>query len=101
MQWIFLKILIFINKNWPNGPRIGCKSPSSLIKFIEMDGDLEKELEEFESYFEWMKLWICEVVKNKYLLSKKILDKCLFIGKWLEKICQFEKKLEIFHVLKM
>jgi hypothetical protein len=47
-----LKILIFINKNWPNGPRIGCKSPSSLIKFIEMDGDLEKELEEFESYFE-------------------------------------------------
>jgi hypothetical protein len=47
-----LKNLIFINKNWPNGFRIGCKSHSSLVKFIEMDGDLEKELEEFESYFE-------------------------------------------------
>jgi hypothetical protein len=38
---------------------------------MEMDGDLEKGLEEFESSFERMKLWICEVVRNKYLLSKK------------------------------
>jgi hypothetical protein len=48
---------------------------------MEMDGDLEKKLEEFESFFEQMKLWICKVVRNKYLLSKKKLDKCLFIGK--------------------
>jgi hypothetical protein len=48
---------------------------------MEMDGDLEKGLEEFESSFERMKLWICEVVRNKYLLSKNILDKFFFIGK--------------------
>jgi hypothetical protein len=43
---------------------------------MEMDGDFKKKLEEFESSFEQMKLWICEVVRNKYLLSRKILDKC-------------------------
>jgi hypothetical protein len=46
-----LEILIFVSKNWPNGPRIGCKSPSNLVEFI-IHGDLEKELEEFESSFE-------------------------------------------------
>jgi hypothetical protein len=24
-----LKKLIFVNKNWPNGPKIGCRSPSN------------------------------------------------------------------------
>jgi len=33
-------------------PRIGCKSPSSLIEFIDIDLDLEKKLEEFEGSFE-------------------------------------------------
>jgi hypothetical protein len=47
-----LKKLIFINKNWPNDPRTCCKSPFSLVEFMEMDGDLERELEEFESSFE-------------------------------------------------
>jgi hypothetical protein len=28
---------IFVNKNWPNDPRIGCKSPSNLVEFIEND----------------------------------------------------------------
>jgi hypothetical protein len=27
--------LIFVSKNWANDPRIGCKSPSSLMNFIE------------------------------------------------------------------
>jgi hypothetical protein len=44
--------LIFINKKWRNYPRIGCKSPFSLVEFIEMDADLEKDLEKFESSFE-------------------------------------------------
>jgi hypothetical protein len=44
--------LIFVSKNWPNDPRIGCKSPSSLADFIEKDFNLEKELEEFEGAFE-------------------------------------------------
>jgi hypothetical protein len=29
-----------------------CKSPFSLIKFIDMDGDLKEELEEFKCSFE-------------------------------------------------
>jgi len=32
--------LIF-SKNWPNDARVGCKSPSDLIEFIEMDEQLE------------------------------------------------------------
>jgi hypothetical protein len=48
-----LEKLIFVNKNWLNDFRIDCKSPSSLVKFIDIDGDLEKELEEFESFLEW------------------------------------------------
>jgi hypothetical protein len=44
--------LIFVSKNWPNDPRIGCKSLSSLVDFIESDFNLEKEFEEFEGAFE-------------------------------------------------
>ncbi len=47
-----LEKLIFINKNWPNDPRIWCKSPFNLLKFLEMDMDLEEELEQFEGKFE-------------------------------------------------
>ncbi len=46
------KNLIFVNKNWLNDPRIGCKTSSNLVEFIIMNLDLEKELEEFESEFE-------------------------------------------------
>jgi len=47
-----LEKLIFVNKNWPNDPKIGCKSPSKLLKFFEGDTYLEKELEEIEGEFE-------------------------------------------------
>jgi hypothetical protein len=47
-----LEKLIFSNKNWPNDPRIGCKSPSKVLEFLERDVDLEVELEEFEGEFE-------------------------------------------------
>jgi hypothetical protein len=46
------KNLIFINKNWLNDPRIGGKTSSNLVEFIETNVDLEKELKEFESEFE-------------------------------------------------
>jgi hypothetical protein len=46
-----LEKLIFVNKSWPNDPRIGCKSPSSLVELINIDVDLEKEIEEFEFIF--------------------------------------------------
>ncbi len=52
LQTIFLKKLIFINKNWPNDPKIGCKCPFNLLKFLEKDIDLEEEFEEFEGEFE-------------------------------------------------
>ncbi len=41
-----------MSKNWPNDLRIGCKSSSSLVDFIESDFNLEEELEEFEGAFE-------------------------------------------------
>jgi hypothetical protein len=44
--------LIFVSKNWPNDPRIGCKPPSSLVDFIESDLSFEEEFEEFEGAFE-------------------------------------------------
>ncbi len=44
-----LKKLMFVNKNWSNNPKIGCKSPSNLVEFPEKDVDLE---EEFEGEFE-------------------------------------------------
>jgi len=38
-----LKKLIFVNKNWPCDPKIGCKSSSNLLEFLERDMDLEEE----------------------------------------------------------
>lgn len=44
--------LIFVNKNWPNNCRIGCKPFFSLVDLIEVDIKLEEELKEFEGTFE-------------------------------------------------
>jgi hypothetical protein len=44
--------LIFVNKNWPNDPKISYKSLSSLVELIEINENLEKELQEFEGTFE-------------------------------------------------
>ncbi len=44
--------LVFVSKNWPSDAKVGCKSSSDLIKFIEMDEQLEKKLQEFEGKFE-------------------------------------------------
>jgi hypothetical protein len=41
----------FVNKSWRNDPRIGYKSPSSLVELINIDVDLQKEIEEFEFVF--------------------------------------------------
>jgi hypothetical protein len=34
LQTYNLKKLIFVNKNWPNDLRVGCKSPSNFVKLI-------------------------------------------------------------------
>ncbi len=44
-----LNKLIFVNKNWPNDPKIGCKSSFSLVDLIKTNLNLE---EEFERAFE-------------------------------------------------
>jgi len=41
--------IIFVSKNWPSDPRMGCSSPSSVIELIEADLALEEQYEgEFE-----------------------------------------------------
>jgi hypothetical protein len=39
-------------KNLPNDARVGCKSPTDLIEFIEMNEQLEEKLQKFEGAFE-------------------------------------------------
>jgi hypothetical protein len=47
-----LEKLIFVNKNWPNDLRIGRKSPSNLLEFLEKYVDLKKEFKKFVGEFE-------------------------------------------------
>ncbi len=46
--------LIFVNKNWPKDPIIGCKSPSNLVDLIEINLKSLKEL------LKGTKLWSCK-----------------------------------------
>jgi hypothetical protein len=41
----YLDKLVIVNNKWPNGPKIGCKSLSSLVDFIEINVNLEKVFE--------------------------------------------------------
>ncbi len=43
---------IQLSKNQPTDFKFSCKSPSSLAKFIQRDGNLE-ELKKSEGAFEW------------------------------------------------
>jgi len=52
LQIEIFKKLIFVNKNWLDEPRVGCKAPSNLIWFLKRDIDLEEELKKFEGDFE-------------------------------------------------
>ncbi len=60
--------MIFVNKIWSNDPRVRCKSPFHLIKFLERDIDLEDELEECEGEFERMKLLKCKNATNQFFV---------------------------------
>jgi len=44
--------LIFVNKNWPNDVKVGCKAPSNLVELIDSETNLEDELNEFEGSLE-------------------------------------------------
>jgi hypothetical protein len=41
-----------VSKIWSNDARVGCKTPSSLVKLIIFKINLEEELNEFEGSFE-------------------------------------------------
>ncbi len=43
---------IFMNKNWLDDARMGCKALNNLIMLIDFKLDIEHELNEFESSFE-------------------------------------------------
>jgi len=47
-----LNKIIFVSKNWPSDPRVGCSSSFSLIELIEADLVLAEELEQYEGEFE-------------------------------------------------
>ncbi len=40
-----------MNKIWPNDLKVGCKFQFNLIKYIETNENLKKELEKFEVAF--------------------------------------------------
>jgi len=45
-----------VSKNWPNDPRISCKSLSVLANFIESDLNEEEEVEEAFERHEFVEL---------------------------------------------
>ncbi len=71
--------MIFIDKNWPNDPRTGCKSPSNLVGFLEKDVDLEKELKSLKVNLKGMKLLKCKTSIIKILFSVEKLFVTMFV----------------------
>ncbi len=73
--------MIFVSKNWPNDLKVGCKSPSNLVEFIEVNWDLEKGLEQFEGDFkrdEVSELKICEMTTFATMLILFLKIKLIF-----------------------
>jgi len=42
-----LEKLMFVSKNWPNDSKAGSKGSCNLVKFVEMNVNLEKKLQFF------------------------------------------------------
>ncbi len=42
---------IFVNTNWPNDAKVGCKAFNNVVDFIDSELNLELELDEFECSF--------------------------------------------------
>jgi len=67
-----------VDQNWPNDPRIGCKSPSSLVDFIESDLNLEEELNKL---LKGTKLWSCKLSIIVFQISMYFKVKFILIDK--------------------
>jgi len=70
--------LFFVDQNWPNDPRISCKSPSSLVDFIESDLNLEEELKKL---LKGTKLWSCKFSIIVFQISMYFKVKFILIDK--------------------
>jgi hypothetical protein len=65
-----LEKLIFVNKNWPNDPRVACKSLCNLVNLIEKNLKFKKKLKKFEISFEWdeiVNIWNYRRKKVSYI----------------------------------
>ncbi len=51
LQLYNLDKIIFVTENWISDPRVGCNSPPSLTKLIEVDVGLEDKLKQYEGEF--------------------------------------------------
>jgi len=56
-----------------NDANVGCKSPSSLVKLIKIDVNLEKELEEFKRAFEKDEVMKIQIL-DKNMVAKKFIN---------------------------
>jgi hypothetical protein len=59
-----LEKIIFVNRNWPSNPKVGCKSLFNLVELIENDLGLEKKI---KAYLNRMKSWPHKMFKEKYI----------------------------------
>ncbi len=67
---IYIYIILFLKKIWGQFCDVAkvviiYETPSNLVELIEKDVNLEQE---FEKYLNKMKLWICELLREKKLI---------------------------------
>ncbi len=87
-----LDTLIFLNKNWPNDPRIGCKP----MELIEINAELEDKLNYFEGTFERDEiLEIKFIIKNYVTFSSLFTQVCLYSSNFINWEFFNEYKIEI------
>jgi hypothetical protein len=63
--------LIFVNKNWSNDLKIGCKALSCLVDLIEIDANLEEDLWSLKEPLKGMKVRNLKFKIEKFVTSYK------------------------------
>ncbi len=53
--------LIFVNKNWPNNPKVG-SFPTNLVKLVEVNVKLKEHGRSLKDLLIEMKLWTCKIL---------------------------------------
>jgi hypothetical protein len=74
-----LREFIFVNKNWSNDCKVGCKSPFNLLKLIGIYPNLEEELKQFGGVVERNEIMDLQTTKNifkaNFFVKKKNVKK--------------------------